>query len=317
MTPLVEVRGLKKHFETSAGVIHAVDGVSFAIEKGKTLGVVGESGCGKSTLGRVVLRLLNSTEGQIFYEGNEITHARGHALKKLRSQMQIIFQDPGSSVNPRMTVGETIAEPLFIRGGMHKKDIRKHVLSLLSRVGLAERTVNLYPHELDGGRLQRVGIARALSLDPTFIVCDEPVSSLDVSIQAQILNLMKDLQAEMGLTYLFISHDLSVVKHISDSIMVMYLGSAVEFCPAKELFERPLHPYTQALLSAIPVPSLRHIRQPILLKGEIAAPIDLSPECRFLKRCLYAKAECGDSVPSLIEIERGHYVACRLAPLSN
>lgn len=310
--PILEVKNLKKYFETPKGLLHAVDGVNFAIEKGKTLGVVGESGCGKSTTGRVVLRLLEATDGEIFFEGKNIREYSNAELTDLRKEMQIIFQDPFASLNPRMTVSEIIGEPLIIHKLVkNKEELNKKVSELMKLVGLSERLVNTYPHELDGGRRQRIGIARALSLNPKFIVCDEPVSALDVSIQAQVLNLMQDLQKELGLTYMFITHDLSVVKHFSDEIAVMYLGQLVEKAPSRELFKNPVHPYTKALLSAIPVPSLKHKKERIILKGEITSPINPAPGCRFAKRCPHAD-ECPkkDIQPELQDIGNGHFVAC-------
>lgn len=310
--PILEVKNLKKYFETPKGLLHAVDGVNFSIEKGKTLGVVGESGCGKSTTGRVVLRLLEATDGEIYFEGTNIREYSKEQLTDLRKEMQIIFQDPFASLNPRMTVSEIIGEPLIIHKLVNnKEELNKKVSELMALVGLSERLVNTYPHELDGGRRQRIGIARALSLNPKFIVCDEPVSALDVSIQAQVLNLMQDLQKELDLTYLFITHDLSVVKHFSDDIAVMYLGQLVEKAPSKELFKNPVHPYTKALLSAIPVPSLKHKNERIILKGEITSPINPKPGCRFAKRCPHAD-ECPkkDIQPELTDIGNGHFVAC-------
>lgn len=267
--PLLEVQHLKKYFPTGAGLLHAVDDVSFTLEQGKTLGVVGESGCGKSTLGRVLLHLLESTDGKILFEGKDITRVDRAELSRLRRNMQIIFQDPFSSLNPRMTISQTIAEPLLIEGGLNRQQIQDKVYELMDLVGLARRLVNTYPHELDGGRRQRVGIARALALNPKFIVCDEPVSALDVSIQAQVLNLLLDLQEQMGLTYIFITHDLSVVKYISDTIMVMYLGEVVELAPKQELFQQRLHPYTKALLAAILEADLhvKREREPLILKS--------------------------------------------------
>ncbi len=264
---ILEVRNLKKHFKTPKGMLHAVDGLNFSIDRGKTLGVVGESGCGKSTTGRVVLRLLEATDGDIIFEGKNIRMCDKKQLRELRREMQIIFQDPFASLNPRMTVSEIIGEPLIIHGiTKSKKELDERVSQLMDTVGLTDRLVNAYPHELDGGRRQRIGIARTLSLNPKFIVCDEPVSALDVSIQAQVLNLMQDLQQELGLTYMFITHDLSVVKHFSDDIAVMYLGQLVEKAPARELFKNPVHPYTKALLSAIPVPSLKNKKKELFLK---------------------------------------------------
>ena len=258
MSNIIEVQHLKKYFNTSSGTLHAVDDVSFGIEEGETLGVVGESGCGKSTLGRVILHLLDSTDGKILYRGEDITQVDREKMSELRKSMQIIFQDPFASLNPRMTVYQTIREPMDIAGGFSKEEIDKRVYELMDTVGLARRLVNAYPHELDGGRRQRVGIARALVLNPKFIVCDEPVSALDVSIQAQILNLMQDIQEATGLTYIFITHDLSVVKYISNNILVMYLGQMVEKAESDALFAAPLHPYTKALLSAVPIPNVHH-----------------------------------------------------------
>lgn len=309
MDHLIEVQNLKKYFKTPRGMLHAVDDVSFTIEKGKTLGVVGESGCGKSTLGRVIIRLLDATEGHIYFKGTDIAGERH--TRKLRQHMQIIFQDPFSSLNPRMSVSEIIAEPLKIHGVCKsRRAVEEKVRELMETVGLAERLANAYPHELDGGRRQRIGIARALALDPQFIVCDEPVSALDVSIQAQILNLMQDLQEERGFAYLFITHDLSVVKHISDQIMVMYLGMVVEKAETQELFDRTLHPYTKALLAAIPEPNIRRVRKQELLRGEITSPIDPKPSCRFAARCPYGEEICFSETPSLEEVLPGHYAAC-------
>lgn len=288
-----------------------MDDVSFTIEKGKTLGVVGESGCGKSTLGRTIIRLQEPTEGTVLFEGKNISALNQKELWKQRREMQMIFQDPFSSLNPRMTISQTIEEPLKLYGLCADKESRqKRVAELMDTVGLARRLYNTYPHELDGGRRQRIGIARALALQPKFIVCDEPVSALDVSIQAQILNLMQDLQKELNLTYMFITHDLSVVHHISDDIMVMYLGQVIEKAPAEVLFANPVHPYTQALLSAIPVPSLHNRKERILMKGELTSPIDPKPECRFCSRCPYAEEMCHAGNPALKEIEAGHFVAC-------
>ena len=288
-----------------------MDDVSFTIEKGKTLGVVGESGCGKSTLGRTIIRLQEPTEGTVLFEVKNISALNQKELWKQRREMQMIFQDPFSSLNPRMTISQTIEEPLKLYGLCADKESRqKRVAELMDTVGLARRLYNTYPHELDGGRRQRIGIARALALQPKFIVCDEPVSALDVSIQAQILNLMQDLQKELNLTYMFITHDLSVVHHISDDIMVMYLGQVIEKAPAEVLFANPVHPYTQALLSAIPVPSLHNRKERILMKGELTSPIDPKPECRFCSRCPYAEEMCHAGNPALKEIEAGHFVAC-------
>lgn len=311
---ILEVKNLKKYFNTPGGVLHAVDDVSFTLEKGKILGVVGESGCGKSTMGRAILRLHEPTSGEVLFEGKDITKISTEEMRKLRSEMQIIFQDPFASLNPRKTVSEIIGEPLRLHK-IYKSaaERQKHVLELMEVVGLAERLVNTYPHELDGGRRQRIGIARALALNPKFIVCDEPVSALDVSIQAQILNLLKRLKKERGLTYMFITHDLSVVNYFSDDIMVMYLGKMVEYAPSEELFENPVHPYTKALLSAIPVPRLREKKERILLKGEITSPIDPKPGCRFAPRCVYAKDCCFKESPELKDIGNGHKVACHFS----
>ena len=312
--PILRVNGLKKYFQSAHGKLHAVDDVSFDIAKGRTLGMVGESGCGKSTTGRLLVRLHESTAGSILYDGQEVTAASDRELQKLRTRMQMIFQDPYSSINPRHTVATIIGEPLKI----HKKvkgaaEYEDRVRSLMATVGLADRLYDAYPHELDGGRRQRIGIARALALDPEFIVCDEPVSALDVSIQAQILNLLMDLQDRLGLTYLFITHDLSVVKHISDDIVIMYMGQIVERGPTEELFARPIHPYGQALLSAIPVPKLNARKERIILRSEVSSPIDPKPGCRFAPRCAYAAPECSAADPALREVSPGRYVACRLA----
>lgn len=310
---ILEVRNLKKHFNTPKGLLHAVDGVNFSIEKGKTLGVVGESGCGKSTTGRVILRLLEATDGEILFEGKNIRDFSKEEMRRLREEMQIIFQDPFASLNPRMTVSEIIGEPLIIHKiCKNKAEIRERVKELMDTVGLSQRLINTYPHELDGGRRQRIGIARALALNPKFIVCDEPVSALDVSIQAQVLNLMQDLQNKLGLTYIFITHDLSVVKHFSDDIAVMYLGQLVEKAPASKLFKNPTHPYTKALLSAIPVPSLKHKMERVKLEGEITSPINPVPGCRFAKRCPHATGDCTGADPRLLEIAEDHFVACHL-----
>ena len=309
--PLLEVKDLKKYFKTPNGTLHAVDGVSFSIEEGKTLGVVGESGCGRSPLGRTILHLQPNTGGQIFFEGQDITNVTPQQLKELRKNMQIIFQDPFSSLDPRKSVSQIIAEPLKIYKVCNsRQEIIKKVGELMDTVGLATRLAHSYPHELDGGRRQRIGIARALALNPKFIVCDEPVSALDVSIQAQVLNLMQDLQRDRHLTYIFITHNLAVVKHISDDIMVMYLGNMIEKAPKRELFKNPLHPYTQALLSAIPIPDIDVKKKRILLKGEITSPIDPKPGCRFAARCNYARPECFEKTPELREVAPQHYVAC-------
>ena len=310
---LLDVKGLKKYFPTKRGLLHAVDDVTFTIDKGKTLGVVGESGCGKSTTGRSILRLLEPTGGSVLFEGDDVAKLNAAELRHKRKEMQIIFQDPFSSLNPRKTVSQTIAEPLQLHHIIDDKQKRlEKVLEIMETVGLAERYVNTYPHELDGGRRQRIGIARALALDPKFIVCDEPVSALDVSIQAQILNLMNEIQEERGLTYMFITHDLSVVNHFSDDIAVMYLGKLIEKAPSEVLFSNPVRPYTQALLSAIPIPKLGAKKERILLKGEITSPINPQPVCRFANRCAYATDRCRSEEPQLREIETGHFVSCFL-----
>lgn len=311
---LLEVRNLKKYFDTPRGPLQAVDNISFSIEKGKTLGVVGESGCGKSTLGRTILRLQESTSGEIWFGGQDIVKYDKKQVKALRSRMQIIFQDPYSSLNPRMTVSQAIEAPLVLQGIYKKNDregLQKKVREMMDLVGLAYRFANSYPHELDGGRRQRIGIARALALNPEFVVCDEPVSALDVSIQAQVLNLMQDLQEQMGLTYLFITHDLSVVKHLSDDIVVMYLGQLVERAKPDELFEHPMHPYTQALLSAIPIPDPTIKMEREILNGELSSPINMGEGCRFAKRCPRATPECGRPIHE-IEASPGHFVSCHL-----
>ena len=310
--PLIETRGLKTHFKVARGTVHAVDGVDLTIETGKTLGVVGESGCGKSTLGRTILRILEPTAGEVLFNGENVTNFKGQDLLNFKRNAQIIFQDPYSSIDPRLTVAQTIAQPMIVnKTCANKAEREKRVTELMDTVGLSERVYNAYPHELDGGRLQRVGVARALALNPKFIVCDEPVSALDVSIQAQILNLLMDLQDELGLTYMFITHDLSVVKHISDEIMVMYLGVCVERASTRELFKNPLHPYTQALLSAIPVPNLAaRSKKPKLIRGEVTNPIDPPDACRFANRCPFATEECHHGTPKLKQVGENHWVAC-------
>ena len=309
METILEVQNLKKYFKTPRGMLHAVDDVSFKIQKGHTVGIVGESGCGKSTFGRTIIHLLESTEGRILFKGEDITRVSAAKLRELRGQMQIIFQDPFSSLNPRMTAYDTISEPLMLSGKFSRAEIARRTDELMETVGLAPRLRYSYPHELDGGRRQRIGIARALALEPEFIVCDEPVSALDVSIQAQILNLMQDLQETRGLTYVFITHDLSVVRHISDEICVMYLGQLVEKCPSKELFIHPMHPYTKALLSAIPIPDIHVPRNRTLLKGEVTSPIEPKPGCRFAARCPHATEDCKQP-QQLTEVSPGHFVSC-------
>lgn len=311
MAEILRVENLKKHFETRKGTLHAVDGVTFSVQAGKTLGIVGESGCGKSTLGRVILHLHQRTDGRIIFEGQDISNVTAAQLKELRRKMQIIFQDPYASLNPRMAIGDIIGEPLKIYNLCKSKAEReKKVREIMDVVGLAERTFHLYPHELDGGRRQRVGIARALILEPKLVVCDEPVSALDVSIQAQILNLMMELQKERNLTYLFITHNLSVVKHISDDITVMYLGQMVEKAESSEIFAHQYHPYTKALISAIPLPKYNAPDNQIVLKGEITSPINVTKSCRFAPRCIYAKPECFNTEPQLEEVSKDHFVKC-------
>lgn len=308
---LLDVKHLKKYFQVKKGALHAVDDVSFVLEKGKTLGVVGESGCGKSTLGRTTLGLIKPTAGEVWFNGEDISHSKGRQWKNHRKDMQIIFQDPMSSLNPRFTVADCIAEPLKIfRVCKNKQELNEQVKSLMDTVGLAYRWAGSYPHELDGGRRQRIGIARALALNPKFIVCDEPVSALDVSVQAQVLNLLQDLQAERGLSYLFITHDMSVVKHISDEILVMYLGCMMEKAPSKQLFAKQLHPYTKGLMSAIPIPDIDAERNNIILQGELSSPINPKPGCRFANRCPYAKEICQSEQPPFEEVQPNHYVAC-------
>lgn len=314
-TEILRVEHLKKYFTTPKGTLHAVDDVNFSIRTGETLGVVGESGCGKSTMGRAILRLHEPTSGKVYFEGKDILGYNKKQLKDLRKDMQIIFQDPFASLNPRMTVSEAIIEPLLVQGiykANERAAITGQVEKIMNLVGLAKRLVNTYPHELDGGRRQRIGIARALAVNPKFIVCDEPVSALDVSIQAQILNLMQDLQEELNLTYMFITHDLSVVRHFSNDIVVMYLGQMVESAPAKALFKNPMHPYTKALLSAIPVPDPDFKMERIPLKGELTSPINPEPGCRFAKRCPYATEGCTSNEMTLKEMEPGHFVSCRM-----
>ena len=307
---LVEVKNLKTYFKVGSGTLHAVDDVNLKIEKGTTVGVVGESGCGKTTLGRTIIHLQESTGGQILFEGKDITKVDKAGLRRVREQMQIIFQDPFSSLNPRMTIEETIREPLKLSGKYSDKDaLQKETQRLMDLVGIDRRLQLAYPHELDGGRRQRVVIARALAMNPKFIVCDEPVSALDVSIQAQVLNLLQDLQKELGLTYMFITHDMSVVRHISDSICVMYLGQMIETCPSRELFNKPLHPYTRALLSAIPSTDIHNRKERIIIKGELVSPINPKPGCRFAARCEHACERC-QQPQQLEELSPGHFVSC-------
>ena len=312
---ILEIKNLKKYFKTSSGIVHAVDDVSFNVERGKTVGIVGESGCGKSTTGRCIVRLIEPTSGSIKFEGKEITTLKRKEMLEVRKDMQIIFQDPYFSLNPKNTTYQSISAPIIqnrLMKGASKEQIEDRVVELMNTVGLAERLINSYPHELDNGRRQRIGIARALAMDPKFIVCDEPVSALDVSIQAQILNLLKDLQAQNGLTYAFISHDLSVVNYFSDDIVVMYMGLIVEKAPTDILFNNPMHPYTKALLSAELEPIVGANKERIRLKGEVTSPVNPKDECRFAKRCQNHCADCDCGTPPLIEIEPNHFVACHL-----
>lgn len=312
---LIEVKNLKKYFSTPRGMLHAVDNVTFNIEKGKTIGIVGESGCGKSTLGKTLMRLHDPTDGEVLYNGADIASMPLKEFKKkYRSNIQMIFQDPYASLDPRMSVLQLIEEPIKVQNKhMSKQEVEKKAQEMMEFVGLAKRLEGSYPHELDGGRRQRIGIARALSLHPDFIVCDEPVSALDVSIQAQVLNLLQDLQKDRNLTYMFITHDMSVVKHISDDIAVMYLGQMIEKCPANEIFKNTIHPYSQALLSAIPIPNVHEKRERMVLKGELTSPIDPKPCCRFAARCPYATDQCLEQEPVLREMKPGHSVACHFA----
>ena len=306
----LEVKNLKKYFPVAAGSLHAVDDISFTVEKGKTIGIVGESGCGKSTMGRVIARLTDATDGEVLFKGRNILDIRGSALKNLRNEIQMIFQDPFSSLNPRKSVYSTIEEPLLIQKKFtSKQDLENKVFELMDSVGIAQRLAGSYPHELDGGRRQRIGIARALALEPELIICDEPVSALDVSIQAQILNMLKRLQQEHGYTYIFITHNLSVVKHFCQDVLVMYMGQMVEKAPVEELFSNPLHPYTKALLDAVPIPDIDSRRERSLIKGEITSPIDPPLACRFAERCAVACEACFQVNPALIE-KNGHFVRC-------
>ena len=308
-TPAIEVKALKKYFPTSRGMLHAVDDVSLSIQTGETLGVVGESGCGKSTLGRTIIHLLDRTDGQIFLHGKDISDLKGRELRQAREKMQIIFQDPYSSIDPRKPVEYTIKEPLVVSRKYKKREIGPLTEELMELVGIDRRLRGAYPHELDGGLRQRVGIARALALNPDFIVCDEPVSALDVSIQAHVLNLLKRLQQDRKLAYMFVTHDLSVVRHISDHICVMYLGQVVENCPAKELFRNPLHPYTRALLSAIPSVDIHNTNVPEILEGEITSPVNPKPGCRFMARCRFSTQACL-APQAQEEALPGHFVRC-------
>ena len=319
MENIIEVRNLKKYFNVPAGQLNAVDDVSFSICKGKTLGIVGESGCGKSTLGRTMLGIIEPTSGSVIFRGMDVSGFNKKEMRKVRRHMQIIFQDPYSSLNSRYTVSQIIEEPMIINKICSSKSERRaRIAELMEMVGLSRNVYNYYPHEFDGGRRQRIVIARALSLNPEFIVCDEPVSALDVSIQAQILNLLVSLQKELGLTYIFISHDLSVVKHISDDVGVMYLGKLVEKAPKGEIYRNPLHPYTIALLSAIPIPEPCVTKNKIVLQGELSSPVNPPPGCRLFARCPFANEKCRVETPLLREIEPEHSVACHRADeLSN
>lgn len=316
--PILETKNLKKYYKVKDGLLHAVDGVSISIEKGQTLGVVGESGCGKSTFGRVVLGLEKPTGGDVLFDGKSITHCSRSEMKRLRPNMQIIFQDPMYSLDSRIQVADLIAEPLLINKVYSgKADVHKRVQQLMDMAGLSQRFATMYPNELDGGRRQRICVARALALNPKLVICDEPVSALDVSIQAQILNLLMDLQDEFDLTYIFITHNLAVVKHISTNIAVMYLGQCIELAPSQEIFDHPLHPYTKALLAAIPIPRLMEKKERVSISGEISNPINPNPGCRFAPRCPYASDECRCADIPLTEVSKGHYVACRLAAQHN
>lgn len=311
---IIEAVNLTKYFKTKQGQLHAVENISFSIDAGKTLGVVGESGCGKSTLGRTVIRLIEPTGGDILFEGNSIMKLRGRKRKQAGTQMQMIFQDPFSSLNPRICVIDQIIDPMKVNKLYRTSaEYTARARELMDMVGLSQRVENSYPHELDGGRRQRIGVARALALNPKFIVCDEPVSALDVSIQAQILNLLMDLQDELGLTFLFITHDMSVVKHISNEIMVMYMGQCVEKAPVDEIFEHPGHPYTKALLSSIPVPSIEWKgKEPEVLTGEVTSPINPADACRFAPRCAFCTEQCRHAEPASCEIRPDHFVKCHL-----
>ena len=318
--PLVEIRNLVKYYPIRGGVflkeiasVKAVDGVSMTIRQGETVGLVGESGCGKTTLGRAVLRLEEPTSGEIRFEGKNILSYNQHQMRTLRKQMQIIFQDPFSSLNPRKTVSHIIGEPLLIHGVKNRYERNEKILEMLRVVGLRKEHMRRYPHQFSGGQRQRIGVARALILNPKLIICDEAVSALDVSIQAQVINLLKDLQEAFGLTYLFISHDLSVVEHISDRVAVMYLGKIVELAKSKELYDMPLHPYTQALLSASPIPDPGLKRERIILKGDVPSPIDPPPGCRFHTRCLYKQEICYQEEPELRKVKEEHQAACFFA----
>ncbi len=310
MSTLIELQNLEKFFKTPKGMLHAVDDISMRFEAGKTMGVVGESGCGKSTLARTIIHLHEPTGGKMFFEGQDMTHPNKAQIRDLRNKMQIIFQDPYMTLNPRYTVEDTLKEPLVLSGQYKKgESLDREIRRLMDMIGISGRLRMSYPHELSGGRRQRVGIGRALAMDPKFIACDEPVASLDVSIQAQIINLLQDLQHDFGLTYMFVTHDMSVVRHISHDISVMYLGQLVETSPSLELFDKPLHPYSKALLSAIPTVDIDHPKERIKLKGELVSPINPEPGCRFAPRCIYATEAC-NKPQTLREILPGHFVSC-------
>jgi len=312
---LIEVKNLKKHFKVGRNqILKAVDGISFSIKEGETLGLVGESGCGKSTTGRTLIRLYDATDGEVIFDGMNVHKLNKKEMKNFAKETQMIFQDPYASLNPRMTVGDIIGEGMDIHNLRKGKERMKRIYELLETVGLNREHASRFPHEFSGGQRQRIGIARALSVEPKFIVCDEPISALDVSIQAQVVNLLEDLQKEMGLTYLFIAHDLSMVKHISDRIAVMYLGAIMELTSSNELYNEPLHPYTQALLSAIPIadPEASKGRKRIILEGDVPSPINPPEGCKFQNRCKYAKDICRQKAPELREVKPGHYVACHL-----
>lgn len=310
--PFIKIKNLKKYYKVGGKELKAVNNVSLDIYKGETLSLVGESGCGKSTAGKTIIRLHEPTDGEVMFDGENVFELKGRALNQLRKDMQIIFQDPYSSLNPRMTVEDLIAEPLDIHKLVRGKERRARVIELLELVGLKAEHINRYPHEFSGGQRQRIGIARALALNPKFIVCDEPISALDVSIQAQVVNLLKDLQDKMNLTYLFIAHDLSMVKYISDRILVMYLGNMVELADSDTLYQEPLHPYTKALLSAVPIPDPFVTRERIVLEGDVPSPIDPPSGCVFRTRCQFATDICASSIPEWREVKKGHYTACHL-----
>jgi oligopeptide transport system ATP-binding protein len=319
---LLRVENLVKYFpiyrgiliQRQVGAVHAVDGVSFEVKQGETMGLVGESGCGKTTTGRTILQLYRATSGNVFFDGVNLTTLKGEDLRKMRRKMQMIFQDPYASLNPRMTVGEIISEPMLIHGLANNKEAYRRVEELLTLVGLSPAYANRYPHEFSGGQRQRIGVARALSLNPSLIVCDEPISALDVSIQAQVVNLLEDLQQQFNLTYLFIAHDLSMVRHISNRVAVMYLGIIVELAEREELYHRPLHPYTQALLSAVPIPDpvAEEKRRRIILQGDVPSPVNPPSGCRFRTRCPLAAEICAAQTPVFREVSPGHFVACHM-----